>query len=79
MNSSLLDKGWKEENPRKRKAMSKGPEAGGNLVTMKNRQAGNAGAGGALRAVEPGTKLKPGTEERSVHVTELISEEYIKM
>lgn len=75
----MPEKEWKEENPRQRKVVSKGPEAGGNLVTVKNGKAGNAGAGGALGGTVPSTKLKPGTEARSVRVTELVSEEYIKM
>lgn len=54
--------------------MSKGPEARGNLVT-ENGEASSAAAGRAQGLWVPSTKLKPGTTEQSVRVTELISEE----
>lgn len=59
--------------------MSKGPEAAGNLGTVRNGKAGNAGAGGTLGVGVPSTKLKPGTEECSVRVMELVSEDYVKV
>lgn len=57
--------------------MSKSPEAGGNSVSTKWRgqECWRGESPGAVWV--PSAKPKPGTEEHSVHVTEVISEEYV--